>query len=173
MRQILSGYLQWVTLGAGMLVLAGGVSVSVWLWQRDDGSGPAPGTNGEAPAGLERGSELPGLPVRNTTADETSVGANPASSGASVSDSAELEIQRGGPAPGQAEAVQSEDAGGAGQELTAANGATVSDSAELEVQRGEPPPPRGGPGDAARVQDSADLVVRDASGNIKQQKTVK
>ena len=77
-------------------------------------------------------SELPGLPARDTTGDEASVGAGHASSGA-----------------------------------------TVSDSAELEVQRGEPPPPRGGPGDTAGMGDSADLVVRDAAGNIKQQETVR
>ena len=172
MRHFLSGYLHWVALGVGVLVLAGGASVSVWLLQRDDGPGPARANEGP-PAGLESGSELPGLPAGDTTGDEASVGASPASSGASVSDSAELELQRGGPAPGQAEATQSEDAGGAATELTAANGATVSDSAELEVQRGEPPPPPGGPGDTAGMGDSADLVVRDAEGNIKQQETVR
>jgi len=123
-----------------------------------------------------------------------------------LSDSVELDVQRGGPAAGEAEAVQSEGAVGARQGLTAAEDATVSDSVELEVQRGETAPPPSGPGDAASVQDSADLtmsdyaelsvqpgqpvprrgsgdsaamadtaelVVRDASGTIKQQQTVR
>ena len=64
-------------------------------------------------------------------------------------------------------------AGEAGPGLNAANDVALSDSAELDARTAEPTTPHGGPGDVASVQDTADLVVRDAEGNIKQQETVK
>ena len=76
-----------------------------------------------------------------------------------------------------ADAVESTDAAETGpgvSEMTAAaDRANVSDSAELEVQVGGAPQPRGSSGDGASVRDRADLVVRDALGNIKQRETVR
>ena len=206
MRPILNGPLHWVALGVGLLVLAGVISVAVWLVQRDDGPGAVPRASDETPAGLETRERLPGSSTRNTTGDGESGSAGPASSGATANDSVELEVQRGGSSLDEAEAGQSEGAVGTRQGLTAADDATLSDSVEVEVQQGEATPPPSSPGHAASVQDSTDLtmsdsaelsvqpgqpvprrgsgdsaaiadtpelVVRDASGNIKQQQTVR
>ena len=62
---------------------------------------------------------------------------------------------------------------GIGSGLIAADDAALSDSAALDARRAEPPAPHGGTGDVASVQDTAVLVVRDAEGNIKSQKTIK
>ncbi|MCZ6892013.1 MAG: hypothetical protein O7F09_05810 [Chloroflexi bacterium] len=180
MRPFLSGYLYKVALGAGMLALIGLISADLWLWQRDDRPAPALGASEAAPRQLQTGVEVPGLPARNTTGDRGNGGAGPASSAASASDSAELEVQRGGPGPGltAADGATVSDSArlddtGTGPGFTASDDATVSDSAELEVQQAQSPPPRGGPGDTASLGDSAGLVVRDAEGNIKHQETVK
>ena len=166
MRHFLSAYLYRVAVWAGMLILIGLISADIWLWQRGDGSGRASG----AGQGAQDGFEAPGFPARNTDGG-TDIGG--ASSGASAGDSAELEIRRGGAASGQVEIIQVDGTSGSGQELPADAGATVSDSAESEVQQEQTPAPSGGPGDAATVGDSADLVVRDAEGNIKQEEAVK
>ena len=189
MRHFLNGPLRWVALGAGVLALAGVISVAVWLVQRGDGPGA----------------------VTEAASDGAKPSTGPASSDATLSDSVELDVQGGGPATDETEAVQTEDAAGAGPGLTAEDEATVSDSIELEVQHGEAatgeaegvqreddaaanvqdgsdltmsdsaeltvqpgqPVPRRGSGDVAAMADSADLVVRDASGNIKQHETVR
>ena len=62
---------------------------------------------------------------------------------------------------------------GFGPTLTVANDVALSDSAALDAKTAEPPALHGGPGDVANVQDRADLVVRDAEGNIKHQVTVR
>ena len=46
-------------------------------------------------------------------------------------------------------------------------------SPESGVRQEETPEPSGGPSDAANIEDSVDLVVRDSEGNIKQQVTIK
>lgn len=53
------------------------------------------------------------------------------------------------------------------------SGTSETDSSELDASTAEPPTPHGGPGDVASVQDTANLVVRDAKGNIKQHETVR
>ena len=164
MRHFLSAYLNKVAVGAGILILIGLVSADIWLWQRDDGSGQAAG----AGQGAQDGFEVPGLPARKNDG-----GIGPASSGATVSDSAELEVQRGGSLPGQVEIIQIEGADGAGSELTAKDDATVNDSAQSDVRQEQTPVPSGGPGDDVNVGDSADLVVKDAEGNIKREESVK
>ncbi len=173
MRHFLSAYLYKVAVGVGLLILIGLVSADIWLWQRDDGSGKGAG----AGQGAQGGFEAPGLPARNTAGGADNGDDGPASSGATASDSAELEVRRGGAAPGEVEIIQVEGANGAGSELTAGSDATVSDSAESEVQQEHPDSigtaPSGGPGDTATFGDSADLVVRDAAGNIKQEEAVK
>ncbi len=173
MRNVLSGYFYRVIVVVSILALAGLVSVDIWLWQRDDGSSRLTG----AGPGAQDAFEVPGLPARNTTggAGDSSVVA--ASSGASASDSAELEVRRAGAAPSQVEIIQIEGADGAGSELTVGDDVTASDSTESEVQQEHPDsigtPPSGGAGDSANVEDSVDLVVRDAEGNIKQEDAVK
>ncbi|MCH8988690.1 MAG: hypothetical protein IIA92_07770 [Chloroflexi bacterium] len=169
MRNILSGYFYKVAVGAGLLILIGLISADIWLWQRDDGSGQGAG----AGQGAQDGFEAPGFPARNTTGGANIGDGGPASSGATASDSAELEIQRGGAEPGEVETIQIEGTSGAGSELTAGGEATASDSAVSGVRQEETPPPPGGPGDVAALEDSAEIVVRDAEGNIKQQETVK
>lgn len=173
MGNILNGYFYKVAVGAGLLILIGLISADIWLWQRDDGSGQGAG----AGQGAQEGFQVPGLPARNTT-DGANIGdGGPASSGATASDSAELEVRRGGAEPGEVETIQIEGTSGAGSELTAGGEATASDSVVSEVQQEHPDsigtPPPGGPGDVAAFEDSAEIVVRDAAGNIKQQETVK
>ena len=169
MRHFLNAYLYKVAVGVGILVLIGLVSADIWLWQRDDGPGQAAG----AGQGAQDGFEAPGLPARNTTGGANIGDGGPTSSGATVSDSAELEVQRGGSAPGEVEIIQIDGTGVAGSELSAAEGATANDSAESEVQQEQTPVPSGGPGEEAKLEDSADLVVRDAEGNIIQEEAVK
>ena len=169
MRHFLSGQLHWAALAVGMLVLAGGLSVSLLLSQRGDGPAPALGAGEAAPSQSQTGVEVPGLPHRNPTGDGVRGGASPATNDASISDSAKMDAVAAG-----SETAAADDAILSGSpEMEAAANAKMSDSATTEVQPGEAAPPRGGPGDVASVQDSAGLVVRDASGNIKQQETVK
>jgi len=178
LRSIISNQLHWVALGVGILILAAGISVSVWSPQRDQGAGPVPGAKEGRPAGLETVGELPGLPGRNTSGVGVSGDVSPAPYGTSVSNSAELDSGRVGLGLTAADdAALSDsaalDADRAGRGLITGDDVGLSDSAVLEVQTAEPPAPDGGPVDVARVQDEADLVVRDAKGNIKQQETVK
>ncbi len=50
---------------------------------------------------------------------------------------------------------------------------TASNSATSDPQMAEPPVQRSGTGDVASVQDGAELVVRDAQGNIKLRETAR
>ena len=178
MRNFFCGKLHWVALGAGIVLLVGGISVSLWVSQRYDGPGPALGPDEGAPTALETGEDEGPLllPTRNTTVDRVSAGASPTvsvggSTGLPTKDT--MDTRRSA----DADALESTDAAEAGHAVSdikaAADQANVSDSAELEVQRGEAPQPQGSPGDGASVRDRADLVVRDASGNIKQRETVR
>ena len=178
LRNFFCGKLHWVALGAGIVLLVGGISVSLWVSQRDNGPGPVLGPDEGAPTALETGEDEGPLllPTRNTTVDRVSAGASPTVSvGGSTGLPAKdiMDTRRSA----DADAVESTDAAETGpgvSEMTAAaDRANVSDSAELEVQRGEAPQPRGSSGDGASVRDRADLVVRDASGNIKQRETVR
>ena len=153
-RHFLRAYLYKVAVVAGLLILIALVSADIWLWQRDDGSGQAAG----AGQGAQESFQVPGLPSRNSAED-----GGPASSGGSEPRHLELNVS---------DAVGLEDSQG-GTELTAGDGANVTDAVTLEVQEEQTPAPSGGPTDAADVEDSVDLVVRDAAGNIKTQETVK
>ena len=178
MRNFFCGKLHWVALGAGIVLLVGGISVSLWVSQRYDGPGPALGPDEGAPTALETGEDEGPLllPTRNTTVDRVSAGASPTVSvgGSTGLPAKDIMYTR---RSADADAVESTDAAETGpvvSEMTAAaDRANVSDSAELEVQRGGAPQPRGSSGDGASVRDRADLVVRDASGNIKQRETVR
>ena len=172
MRHFLGGPLQRVALGLGMLALAVGISVSVWLSQRDTDPGPGSVTGEATSEVVETGGQLADSLPQKSNVDEEIGAARPASSSATVGDSAELEVQRSGSAPDDADAVQGEDAGRTGSGLDAADGATLSDSVELSVEEVKPVPRRGS-GDGASISDIAVLVVRDASGKIKQQQTVR
>ena len=63
--------------------------------------------------------------------------------------------------------------GGYGSSLITAGDVALSDSAGLDAKTAEPSARHGGPGDVANVQDRAELVVRDAEGNVKYQDTVR
>ena len=60
-----------------------------------------------------------------------------------------------------------------GSVTVVSSGATVSDSVEHAVNPAESPESHGGLGDVARVQDRADLVIRDAKGNVKYRETIR
>ena len=178
MRHFLSCQLHWAALGVGMLVLAGGISVSLLLSQRDNGQAPALGAASSAPGQLQTGVEVPGLPTRNTTGDGVSGGVRAPAHDDKMSDSVEMDaVPTGSGLTGADNAIARDsvemDATAAGSGLTTADKAIVGDSAKVDIQQGEAAPPRSGPGDVASVQDGAELVVRDASGNIKQRKTAK
>ena len=178
MRHFLSGQLHWMALGVGILVLAGGISVSLWLSERDDGPAPALGAGETAPGQLQTGVEVPGLPARNSTGDGVGGGASPVAYDDRMSGSAKMDATAAGSGlTGGTDAMVSDqakmDAAAAGSGLPADDDTSVSDLAKMEVPPGEAAPHGGGPGDVASVQDSAELVVRDASGKIKQRKTVK
>ena len=96
-------------------------------------------------------------------------------SGAVVSDSSAVEVQRGDSVSGQVEITQIEGTGasGLGLGLTVTDSATVADQVEADLPEPAPAPSGGGPGDTADVVDNATLVIRDGSGNIKQEESVK
>ena len=151
-----------------MVLIAAGISVSLWLSQPDGGPGPALGPNEGVNISDSAELEVTQGEAPQPTGDAGETGPRvlemkAAVGGANVSDSAELEVQQG-KAP-QLREDASETASG----LTAADGANVGDLAELKVRKGETPPTQGGLGTVARIQDSAILVVRDGSGKIKQQ----
>lgn len=171
MRQFVNGNLYKVAIGVGLLVLVVLVAANIWLWQSDD-SGPASG----ASQGSSSGSDVPGFPNRSGDTN---------SSSAVASDSADLEINREGSVSGSelisndgatvSDLVQIE-VTGSDPESIFSDAASVGDSAVTEVGTAPvPPPPSGGGGttNTASVTDTADLVVRDAEGNIKNQETVK
>ena len=172
MRHFLGDPLHRLALGTGLLVIAAVIAVTVWLVQRDNDPDPGSVTGEGIPGVVETGGELPGSPARNTNVDRESGAASSPSSGATVRDSAELEVQQSGRAPDYAEAVPSEVTGGTGSRLSASDVATVRDAAELSVEEVKPAPRRGS-GDVTSITDIAELVVRDASGKIKQQQTVR
>ena len=156
-------------MGAGLLLLVGLVAADIWLWQSGGDSDAVSGT-GKDSSGE---SALPGFP---------SPGVSSPSSGASVSDSVNMEIQREG---GELESglivgddITTTDSfrletTGSDPGAAVGDSVTVGDSAVTQVQQGQAPPSGGGSNVVATVGDSADLVVRDASGNIKEQQEVK
>ena len=167
MKQFVNGYFYKVAIGVGLLVLVGLVAADIWLWQSDDDS-PVAGQSATTE------SDVPGFPTRSGDSN---------SSNASATDSVILEIQRqgvesesgliAGDSPSISDSFQLETTG-TGPASTVGDSATASDSAELLVKEAPPPPPSGGgPSDQASFGDSADLVVRDSSGNIKKQESVK
>lgn len=99
-----------MALGIGIMILAAGLSISIWAWQDDEATRQVPVTIFGSRGGLEIGRQVPGLQGRLTT---------------------------------------------------------VSGSLTLDAQNAEHPSQNSVPGDVARVQDGADLVVRDSEGNIK------
>ena len=149
----------WAVLGLGVLVLAAGITISIWLVQRTDDTGTATPGGDEATA--------PGLPAGDSAA---------------LGDSVKIEIQR---AQG---ALAVGGTGPEASGLSAADSATLTDSAEVDVQPAQAPstdsgqapastsggpeqaePAGGGTVASASVQDSVQFVVRDADGNIAEQ----
>ena len=174
MRYILSGNYSKAAAGIGLLILVGSIFAALLLWQRGDGPGPTVVPRVTTPGGLG----LPPPPGRVTIDFSGHEKSGSTSYGGYASDSNELENQRAAPpaalipAPGELATAQSEDSGGNGR-FDAGDGATMSDSVDLDAKEAQAPPPPGGPGDSVNFADSAGLVVRSASGDIKQEETVK
>lgn len=171
MRHILKGNRYKAAAGIGMLILIGSITTSLLLSQRDDRPA-AIGKPVSAPAPLG----LPSPTGRITVEDRGQENSGSTFSTFLAGESFELKIQRNAsaftPAPGEGEPDQDEDSDGTGR-FNAGDGATVSDSADLDTGTVRVPPPQGGPSDSAHFADSAGLVVRSATGNVKQQETVK
>lgn len=165
----MTGYFYKVAIGVGLLALVGLVAVDIWLWQNDDDSS-------EVGQGSTNESNLPGLPVP---------GGDTNASSASATDSVILEIQKeGGESEsglivGDGASIEDSfrlDTTGSGSGTTVGDSASIGDSATTQIEPAQPPPPPqsgGGPSDNASFGDTADLVVRDSAGNIKNQQTVK
>lgn len=167
MRQVVKSDFYKVAIGVGLLVLVGLVATDIWLWQSDDNSTVGQGSSNE--------SALPGFPTNS--GDPTSSN----SSNASATDSVSLETNRAGDKTksgliaGDGASVEDSiqlETTGTNPSSIITDRATASDSADTVVQPAAPPPLSGGPSENASFGDSADLVVRDSSGNIKQQETV-
>ena len=176
MRNILSGGRYKAVVVAGVLVLIVLIAADIWLWQ----TGDDPGRSQEINQGASGATAVPGLP-----SPPSSDGSNP-TSGATITDSTILEIDRSGSGSGPgvivsdnstlSDSVVIETTGettGTGPGVTTGDSASVTDSAVVEVQEAPSPPPSGGTVNNTQLQDSAGIVVRDAQGNIKQQETVK
>ncbi|SVE14421.1 uncharacterized protein METZ01_LOCUS467275 [marine metagenome] len=151
------------TLGAGTLFLAIGIFVSLWLTGPYGSPGPtldldqAPGIGSKAdqherplspPAGNPTADQAPGgtvRPPKRTVAAHRQEDVEPLDNGAAY----QVSVMK---------------------DLT--DQANVSDSAQLRVQRGKTQP-QGTSGDGATLRDSAELLVHDASGNVKQRETVR
>jgi hypothetical protein len=173
-NQFFSGYMFKVAMSVGIIVLVGLVAADIWLWQSDDDSPSTSDTNQNPPSG----SNLPGLPTQ---------GGGGTSTGANVGDSVDLEIDRevvvtddgliAGDGASVGDSVQIDTTGAGGQGTIVGDNPSFSDSVDTNVQQAQQPPPPpvggGGPSVVASFGDSADLVVRDSSGNIKQQESVK
>ena len=93
LRSVFSSRVPWVAPGIGILILATGISVSLWSPQGDQGNGPAAGANEGRAAALDAGVELPSLPARNTTGDGVRGDVSSASFSTIPRDSAALEVQ--------------------------------------------------------------------------------
>lgn len=178
MGNLLSGDRLKIGIGFAVLILIVLVAADIWLWQSDDDSGSRTGGDQD----VSGGTAVPGLPA------PSNADSNNPSSGASINDSVNVEVERGasdtgpglnaGDTPSLNDQFTLESSGATGG-VTTNDGTSVGDTATLEVTEGSgiepeaPPPPRGGPVNDAQLGDSAGLVVRDADGNIKLQETVK
>ena len=148
----------WVVLGLGLVLLAASILFSVWLIQRS-------------------GNE------RETTT--TSASGSPIDT-AKFGDYAKLEIRRGAgtgsgdtlaetSGAGEAGVIIAGDGEASDQDLAAEDSANFSDAVTVDVQGvpeadpDETAPAGGAAGGATNVADSAQYVVRDADGNIKEQ----
>ena len=151
------------TLGAGTLLLAIGIFVSLWLM--GPYGNPSPTLDLDHAAGIDSKADQDERPLStsagNPTADQAPGGT--------------VRPPKDTVATHRQEDVEPLDNGGANQVSVmkdTTDQASVSDSAQLRVQRGKTQP-QGTPGDGANLRDSADLVVQDASGNVKQRETVR
>ena len=169
MKRFFNGYFYKAAIGIGLVVLVGLIAADIWLWQSDDDSSSSSGSG----QGTSTESNVPGLPSRGGDAN---------SSGATVSDSVNLEIQREG--QGLESGLIANDGASVGDVFrlettgslpgsTVNDAASIGDSVVTQIQPAAPPPSGGGTGVKASVGDSATIVVEDADGNIKQQEEVK
>ena len=136
----------WVVLALGLLLLTVSIPFTIWLIQSS------------------------GEPVTKTIAGSLA-------DTATFGDSAKLEIRRAPASSSTDEAglVSGDDDEISGQDLSAADNARFSDAATLDTQEGleavsAETEPTNGPADVgAKFTDSAQFVVRDSEGNIKDQ----
>ena len=152
-----------VTLGVGTLLLVSGIFVSLWLTGPD--GGPSPTLDLDQAAGIDSKADQDERPLStsagNPTADQAPGGTvRPPKDTVATHRQEDVEPLENGAAY-QVSVMK---------DLT--DQASVSDSAQLRVQRGKTQP-QGTLGDGANLRDSADLVVQDASGNVKQRETVR
>ena len=150
-------------LGAGTLLIAIGIFVSLWL--TGPYGSPSPTLDFDQAAGIDSKADQEERPLSpppgNPAADQVPGGT--------------VRPPKRTVAAHQQEDVEPLDNGAAYQvsvmkDLT--DQANVSDSAQLRVQRGKTQP-QGTSGDGATLQDSAELLVHDASGNVKLTETVR
>ena len=151
------------TLGAGTLLLAIGIFVSLWL--TGPYGSPSPTLDLDQAAGIDSKADQHERPLSppagNPTADQSPVDTDRLPKGtAAIHLKEDVDPLKNGAAY-QVSVMK---------DLT--DQANVSDSAQLRVQRGKTQP-QGTPGDGAILRDSADLVVQDASGGVKQRETVR
>jgi hypothetical protein len=151
------------SLGVGGILLASGIFVSLWL--TGPGGGPSPTLDLDQAAGIDPKADHDERPlspsVGNSTADRAPGGTDRLSKDTVATHRQEDVEPLENRAAYQVSVMK---------DLT--DQASVSDSAQLRVQRGKTRP-QGTPGDGANLRDSADLVVQDASGNVKQRETVR
>ena len=162
-RYLLGHKHRTAALGAGTLLLAIGISVSLWL--TGPYGSPSPTLDLDQAAGIDPKADQDERPLSpsagNPTADQAPGGT--------------VRPPEGTVATHRQEDVEPLDNGGANQVSVmkdTTDQASVSDSAQLRIQRGKTQA-QGTPGDGANLRDSADLVVQDASGNVKQRETVR
>ena len=179
--------LRWLVLGMAALAVAAGLAVGIWAVQDSDGTGTTP-------EGGRAGLEAPGAETTESSTLSDSVeievkrGSGTNAGTLEESTDSPSNAPAGTPGPGDAalmgagidgrttetvsvteSALVERRSGGATTET-----ASLTDSADVEVVRAPPPPPPpppagGGRGAGASVDESVRFVIRDSSGEIKEQ----
>ena len=150
-------------LGGGTLLLAIGIFVSLWLVGQYGNPSPT--------LDLDQAADIEAKADQDERSLSTSAG-NPTANPSPVDTD---RLPKGITAKHQkddVEPLENEAAYQVSMMKDLTDQAKITDSAQLRVQQGKTKP-QGTPGDGANLQDSAILVVQDASGNLKQKQTVR
>ena len=162
-RYLLDHKHRTASLGVGTILIAGGIFVSLWLTGPDGGHSPT--LDLDEAAGIDPKSDRDDRPVSpsagNLTADQSPVDIDRPPKG-----TAAIHLQE------DVEPLDNRGANEVSVMKDTTDQAKVSDSAQLQVQQGKTQP-QGASGDGGTFQDSAELLVSDATGNIKQMETVR